>query len=198
MGGDTSGQLIEYVHSFDPRSWSCLHIAEGPFTCTNVTVINNDIGPCGSDLWQEWADGISLSCQNSYVAGNFVDNPTDGGIVVFGSPGSLVENNTIWVTKNTLLGGLNMVDYEPWKGNFTNTIVQNNLVVGGLADSGSEGTSAKGDNKEDVIVKIGLAVGPKTWFGDLYYNNVSQNGIARNNLFTGAVSALLSAYMTMC
>ncbi|KZO98175.1 hypothetical protein CALVIDRAFT_496781 [Calocera viscosa TUFC12733] len=187
MGGDTSGQLIEYVHSFDPRSWSCLHIAEGPFTCRNVTVINNDIGPCGSDLFQEWADGISLSCQTSYVAGNFIDNPTDGGIVVFGSPGSLVENNTIWVTKNTLLGGLNMVDYNPWKGNYTNTVVQNNLVVGGLAtDTGDETTAQKGDNNEDVIVKIGLAVGPRTWFGEFYYNNVSENGVARNNIFTGA------------
>lgn len=29
MGGSNSGQLIEYVHSHHPRSWSCLHIAEG-------------------------------------------------------------------------------------------------------------------------------------------------------------------------
>jgi hypothetical protein len=26
-----------------------------------------------------------------------VNNPTDGGVVLFGSPGTLVENNTIWV-----------------------------------------------------------------------------------------------------
>ena len=24
MGGANSGQLVEYVRSFDPRSWSCL------------------------------------------------------------------------------------------------------------------------------------------------------------------------------
>ncbi|EJU06387.1 hypothetical protein DACRYDRAFT_73816 [Dacryopinax primogenitus] len=186
MGGPTSGQLVEYVHSFDPRSWSCLHIAEGPFTCNNASIINNDIGPCGSDLFMQWADGISLSCRNSHVAGNFIDNPTDGGIVVFGSPGSLVENNTIWVTNNTLLGGLNMVDYLPWDGDFTGTVVQNNLVVGGLATEGNEQTATKGDNDEDVIVKIGLAVGPRTWFGDHFRNNVSRNGVARNNIFSGA------------
>ena len=76
MGGSNSNQLIEYVHSFDPRSWSCLHIAEGALSCNNVTVQNNDIGPCGSDAFQEWADGISVSCRNSLVRNNVVDNPT--------------------------------------------------------------------------------------------------------------------------
>jgi len=115
MGGDNSGQLvsylfktaireierdcrqIEYVHSYDPRSWSCLHIAEGPFTCTGVIIQNNDIGPCGSDVFQEWADGISLSCANSIIRNNIISDPTDGGIVIFGSPGSLIQNNTISV-----------------------------------------------------------------------------------------------------
>ena len=40
MGGPTSGQLIEYVHSFDPRSWYCLHIAEGSLNCSHATVQN--------------------------------------------------------------------------------------------------------------------------------------------------------------
>lgn len=114
MGGSNSDQLIEYVHSFDPRSWSCLHIAEGAFSCNNATVQNNDIGPCGSDAYQEWADGISVSCLNALVRNNLVGGatvsqmcpcnhacnglirPQDGGIVVFGSPGTIVENNTIW------------------------------------------------------------------------------------------------------
>ena len=76
MGGGNEGQLIEYVRSFDPRSWSCLHIAEGPFTCNNVTVQHNDIGPCGSDIFQEWADGISVSCQNSWIHNNTINSPT--------------------------------------------------------------------------------------------------------------------------
>lgn len=98
MGGDNSNQLIEYVRSFNPRSWTCLHIAEGPLTCTGVTIQNNDLGPCGVDAFQEWADGISLACRNSIVKDNMILGATDGGIVVFGSPGSLIENNTIWVT----------------------------------------------------------------------------------------------------
>jgi parallel beta-helix repeat protein len=97
MGGPNSGQLIEYVHSYDPRGWSCLHVAEGSLNCNNTTVQNNDIGPAGSDLFQQWADGISVACSNSLVRNNMVNNPTDGGIVLFGSPGTRVENNTIWV-----------------------------------------------------------------------------------------------------
>lgn len=97
MGGDNQNQLVEFVRSWDPRSWSCLHMAEGPFTCSGAIVQNNDIGPCGSDKFQEWADGISMSCRDSIVRNNMVQDPTDGGIVVFGAPGTQVYNNTIWI-----------------------------------------------------------------------------------------------------
>ncbi|KAG9317823.1 hypothetical protein JVU11DRAFT_2049 [Chiua virens] len=122
MGGSNADQLIEYVHSFDPRSWSCLHIAEGNLTCTNVTIQNNDIGPAGSDLFQQWADGISVACTNSLIKNNMINNPTDGGIVLFGAPGTRVENNTIWVETNTLLGGINLVDVSPFGGNYSGVV----------------------------------------------------------------------------
>ncbi|TFY67658.1 hypothetical protein EVJ58_g1503 [Rhodofomes roseus] len=186
MGGDNSGQLIEFVHSFDPRGWSCLHIAEGTFKCNNQTIQNNDIGPCGTDAFQQWADGISISCMNTVVRNNMVKNPTDGGIVIFGAPGTLVENNTIWIVDNTLLGGINMVDYDPWSGNYTNTIVRNNLIMGGFATSDEEPGDADGTNSEDVIIKIGIAIGPRTWFGNQYYQNVSTSGTVLNNQLTGA------------
>ncbi|KAI0776175.1 pectin lyase fold/virulence factor [Trametes elegans] len=186
MGGSNTGQLVEHVRSFDPRSWSCLHVAEGAFACSGVTVQNNDIGPCGSDRFQEWADGISVSCMNSVVRNNLVNNPTDGGIVLFGAPGTVVENNTIWVETMTLLGGINMVDYDPWNGNYTNTVVRNNLIKGGFATEPAEGGDTKGVNDEDAIVKIGIAIGPRTWFGDRYFNNVSQSGTVLNNNLTGA------------
>ncbi|KZT05565.1 uncharacterized protein LAESUDRAFT_726838 [Laetiporus sulphureus 93-53] len=197
MGGDNSGQLIEYVHSFDPRGWSCLHIAEGTFKCDNNTVQNNDIGPCGTDLFQQWADGISVSCMNAVVRNNMVRNPTDGGIVLFGSPGTLVENNTIWIENNTLLGGINMVDYDPWEGNYTNTIVRNNTILGGFATNNETSGEIYGTNADDVIVKIGIAIGPRTWFGNQYYNNVSSSGTVLNNQLTGAFGygiAMSSAY----
>lgn len=97
FGNSNTNQLIEYVKSFDPRGWTCLHVAEGPLKCQTVTIQNNDIGPCGSDAFQEWADGISISCRNSVVRNNMIQGATDGGIVIFGSPGTQVFNNTIWV-----------------------------------------------------------------------------------------------------
>lgn len=97
MGGSNANQLIEYVHSFDPRGWSCLHIAQGNLDCTNVTIQNNDIGPAGSSAFQQWADGLSVACRDSVIKNNIINDPTDGAIVLFGSPGSRVENNTIRV-----------------------------------------------------------------------------------------------------
>lgn len=49
IGGVNSGQLVEYVRSFDPRSWSCLHVDEGGQQCTDTTIRYNDIGPCGHE-----------------------------------------------------------------------------------------------------------------------------------------------------
>jgi hypothetical protein len=175
MGGANSNQLIEYVHSYDTRSWSCLHVAEGSLLCNNVVVQNNDIGPCGSDKFQEWADGISVSCRSAVVRNNEVTDATDGGVVLFGSPGTIVEYNTIRVIsvrytsvhhfagdlspvlssgQSTLLGGINMVDFLPWDGDYTGTVVQNNTIMGGFAAGSSTSASQNdGDNADNAIIK---------------------------------------------
>ncbi|KIK53276.1 hypothetical protein GYMLUDRAFT_49452 [Collybiopsis luxurians FD-317 M1] len=188
MGGSNSNQLVEYVKSYNPRGWTCLHITEGGLSCNNVTVQNNDVGPCGTDDFQQWADGLSISCQNAVVRNNMVKNPTDGGIVIFGSPGTQVYNNTIWVVNQTLLGGINMVDYDPWNGNYTNTVVYNNTILGGFSDEKPEAGESDGTSTDDVIIKLGIAIGPRTWFGDHYGNNVSSSGSVYNNRLSGAFS----------
>ncbi|KAI9432391.1 hypothetical protein H4582DRAFT_2113168 [Lactarius indigo] len=186
MGGPNSNQLIEYVRSYDPRSWSCLHVAEGGLLCNNITIRNNDIGPCGSDVYMQWADGISVSCRSAVVCNNLVNDATDGGIVLFGSPGSIVENNIIWVTNNTLLGGINMVDVTPWGGDYSGTVVRNNTIIGGFATDSMSTTQSDGTNVDDVIIKVGIAIGPQTWFGDYFGANVSSSGTVLSNGFTGA------------
>jgi len=60
--------------------------------------------------------------------------------------------------------------------------------LGGFANEKVTNDSTKGINAEDAIIKIGIAIGPRTWFGDEYKNNVSRNGIVLNNLFSGAFS----------
>ncbi|KAG8219008.1 hypothetical protein J3R82DRAFT_4764 [Butyriboletus roseoflavus] len=188
MGGSNANQVIEFVHSFDPRSWSCLHVAQGNLSCTNVTVQNNDIGPSGSDLYQQWSDGISFACRNGLVRNNMINNPTDGGIVLFGSPGTRVENNTIWVETHTLLGGINMVDVAPYSGDYQGVVVTNNIIAGGFASQLPQGSETKGTNDYNAVIKIGIAIGPRTWFGNAYGNNVSNGGTVQNNQFTGAFS----------
>ena len=40
--------------------------------------------------------------------------------------------------KQTLLGGINMVDYDPWSGDFTGTVVRDNLILGGFATDAND------------------------------------------------------------
>ena len=97
FGGATSGQLIEYVNSRNTRGWSSLHVSEGNDDCEGAIVRYNDIGPAGTDEEFQWADGISYACRNGLVQNNTVIGATDGGIVVFGAPGSIISNNVVQV-----------------------------------------------------------------------------------------------------
>ena len=53
----------------------------------------------------------------------------------------------------TLLGGIDMVDYDPWNGNYTNTIVRNNVIEGGFATDVEAAGDTKGTNEDDAIIK---------------------------------------------
>ncbi|KAG8884037.1 hypothetical protein FRB97_005259, partial [Tulasnella sp. 331] len=193
FGAANQNQIIEYVHSRDPRSWSCLHVAEGPFTCANVLIQNNDIGPCGTDTFQEWADGISLSCKFSTVQHNVITGATDGGIVIFGSPGSWIHNNTIINQGAMQLGGINVVDWTPWSGDFTGTVVENNRIMGGFATTLTDSVANKGKNMFNAFIKIGIAMGSRTWFGDQFGYNVTRGAVVRNNVFQGAFGYAMAA-----
>lgn len=187
IGGANQDQIVSFVKSWDPRGWSCLHVAEGPFQCSNVTISHNDIGPCGSDYFQYWADGVSLSCANSLVEENDITDATDGGIVIFGSPGSTIRNNRISVTDRVMLGGINIVDYSPWNGNFSNLLVEGNQIYGGFADT--YGNDTVGVKNTTAMIKIGTAVGPLVWWGDERYGTNASAGPATvaNNVYSGAM-----------
>lgn len=150
MGNAGSSQTVENIHAFDTRSWSVIHFFEGTVTnstpqCQNATIRNNTLGPAGTPDGR-WADGISLACGNSLVENNTIRDATDGAIVIFGAPGSLIQNNTIIAETRQLLGGINMVDYAPMNGNYTGTRVTGNVI----------------DGKTEFI-KVGIAMGPAIW-----------------------------------
>lgn len=145
-GGSASGQVIRMVRAFEPRSWSVIHLFEGGSPrCTDALVENNQLGPAGSTDGS-WADGISFACTNSVARNNTIVDATDGGIVVFGAPGSLIENNVIRAESRTLLGGINMVDFLPTRGDYTGTRVRGNTI---------DATGA--------VIRIGLGMGQRVW-----------------------------------
>jgi hypothetical protein len=46
-----------------------------------------------------------------------------------------------------------MVDYDPWSGDFTGTVVRDNLILGGFATDIMDDHNAKGNNFENAIIK---------------------------------------------
>jgi parallel beta-helix repeat protein len=145
-GGDATGQRIEHVRAFEPRGWSGVHAFEGVNRgCAGITIAHNEIGPAGHAN-EEWADGISLACRRSLVHTNTITDATDAGIVIFGSPGSIVAGNTIRAVTRSMLGGINMVDFHAFGGDFTQTVVDANVIEGAGRP-----------------IRIGLAMGTRTW-----------------------------------
>ena len=145
-GGISSGQIIRAVKAFDTRSWSTIQIIEGipSEPCTDALVENNEIGPAGQPDGS-WADGISFACSNSVVRNNMIVDATDGAIVIFGAPGSLVENNVIRAQTRTLLGGIHLVG-SVYEADFTGTLVQGNII-----------------DAAGAVIRIGVPMGAHTW-----------------------------------
>ena len=152
IGGNASGQTVHEVEARDTRSWSTIHLAEGgvnnqgEFSCRHATITNNTLGPAGTPDGN-WADGISLACGDSLVQHNTIRDATDGAIVVFGAAGSTIDSNTIVAASRTLLGGINLVDFDPAEGNYSGTQVTNNTI-----------------ESAGALIKVGIAMGPQVWF----------------------------------
>ncbi|MFI7536462.1 right-handed parallel beta-helix repeat-containing protein [Streptosporangium sp. NPDC049376] len=152
MGGAATGQIVENSAIRNPRSWSALHYYEGAVSsgtpqCQGARITGNRVGPAGVDRPSgQWADGISLACGDSVVSGNTVVDATDGGIVIFGAPGSTIENNTVRAEHSELLGGINLVDIAPVDGNYTGTTVRGNVV-----------------DAKSAFIKVGMAMGWQVW-----------------------------------
>jgi hypothetical protein len=173
-GGYSDGQVIRGNKIMDTRSWSSLQLIEGysqSQPCTNALVENNEIGPAGTSDENQWADGISLACSNSIVRDNVITDATDGAIVIFAAPGSLVEHNTIRAQTRTLLGGINMVDNVAYHGDYTGTIVRDNII-----------------DASGAVIRIGLGMGARVWGCLLPYDSnesVLTGGTVTGNTLRG-------------
>lgn len=180
-GRGVSGQVVEWVRAYDPIGWSILHLYESgkaDSPCVDASVTHNFFGPAGTHgpRWPNgsgpWADGISLACTRSVVAYNRIIDATDGGIVVFGAPGSTIEHNEIATTLDSyssgqqLFGGINLVDWDPYGGNYEGTRVRFNTL-----------------DAEDGFMVIGIAMGQTTVGGRP--ERVLHGAVVEGNTFKG-------------
>jgi len=136
---DAEGHVVEWVKAYEPRGWTIVYIG-GP--CKEAEVRNNELGPAGRAEYVI-ADGISLECKNSVVENNTIIDATDGGIVIFQSPGALVANNTIRAENRIMFYGISMEDYWPLEGDFTGTQVSGNVI-----------------DAESAMIREGIGMGP--------------------------------------
>jgi len=144
FGYSSEDQVIEWVEARDPRGWTAIYASEGGDPpCRRVQIRNNVVRLSGSHYAR--ADGISLACPNSVVENNTVIDATDGGIVIFQAPGSLVQNNTIRAETLSMTYGISMVDYMPFDGDFSGTIVRGNTI-----------------DAAGAVIKTGIAIGDAT------------------------------------
>lgn len=128
FGGTSNGQIIEYVRAYEPRGWSILVLNHGhDLLCNGPIARNNHFGPGGNAKYVI-ADGISLACRNSIIENNLIVDVSDGGIVIFQAPGSVIRNNVIRAENRIMFYGIAMGDYGPFDGDFTGTIVSNNTI----------------------------------------------------------------------
>jgi Right handed beta helix region len=176
-GGYSRGQIIRGNKIMNTRSWSSLQLIQGHSDsqpCSDALVEMNEIGPAGTSDNLLWADGISLACTNSIVRDNTITDATDGAIVVFAAPGSLIERNTIRAETRTLLGGINMVDAAVYGGDYTGTIVRENII-----------------DASGAVIRIGLGMGTRVWGCVLPYD--SGDSMIRGGTVTG--NTLRGQYM---
>ncbi|OIW27865.1 hypothetical protein CONLIGDRAFT_579694 [Coniochaeta ligniaria NRRL 30616] len=178
MGGGSFGQVVSNNVITNTRSWSCLHYigsGQDDNPCREGTVSGNTIGPCGTEGTDAsgnglWADGVSFECVNSVVSSNNITGSTDGGIVIFGSPGSQFVDNIITSSATQLgFGAINMVD-PSYGGNYSNVLVKGNTIIG-------QGTG---------LFNLGIGIGNQVWSNqhpDPYFGPAT----ITNNKFIGNV-----------
>jgi hypothetical protein len=150
-GHGAEGQVVRRCVFMHPRTWSTLKVHEGG---SGILVENNIFLGAGHDVrgngreamenphleeggfWYNWGDGISCAARETTVRNNLILDPTDVGIVFFGAPGSVAEENVIATISRESLGGINLVDPldyyafedDPKKIDYRGTVVNNNWL----------------------------------------------------------------------
>lgn len=86
--------------------------------------------------------------------------------MLFGSAGTEVHHNHVYSRARVNLGGINLVDYDPWKGDYEATTVHHNTIHA-LAG----------------YLRVGIVVGPASWSDDT--DTIVHSGSVTDNTLEG-------------
>eukprot|EP00978_Attheya_sp_CCMP212_P027959 scaffold95153_cov42-Attheya_sp.AAC.2 len=112
-----------------------------------------------------------MACTESIIKNNTIIDAADVALVLFGAPGSIVEDNLIINRERAINGGITLVDYDPFKGNFEGSIVQRNII-----------------NAENATIGVGLAMGPCIWQcmeEDILVERTLRGAVVKDNVLMG-------------
>lgn len=179
------------------RTWSTLKVHEG---ASNTLIEGNiflgaGVGPRGNgrekaEVPFNWGDAVSCAAKNTTVRNNLIIDPTDVGIVFYGAPGSIAEDNVISCISRESLGGINLVDgilyplnedKEKPRYDYRGTIVRNNYI------------DAFGSR-----IHIAIPMGPGVWspkhrhktlVGATVHGNTVAGGAAAYGLIAGRIDS---------
>ncbi|GEM_PF-496014 len=127
------------------RTWATLKVHEGAQNCVveGNMIIGAGVDPRGNGREETevpfaWGDSISVAAHNTLVRDNLMIDPTDVGIVFYGAPGSIAEDNVVACISRESLGGINLVDGFLWqmedgadgreRYSYEGTVVRNNYI----------------------------------------------------------------------
>ena len=117
LGGNSANQTIKNCVLINARTWSSIKVNEGAngARVENLIIFGSGVDARGNGRRDgetpfKWGDGIGCGAKNTKIANNIIVDATDGGIVLFSAPGTLVKNNAIAAVSRELLGGINLVD----------------------------------------------------------------------------------------
>lgn len=124
-GGSGSGEVIRSITALESRTWAVLQLFEsldgGISRCVNPVVEN-------SEVRSAFGSGIAVACTNSVVRNNTITDIGSVGIIIFGAPGSLVENNVVRAETRPMFTGINLVDNIVYGGDYTGVRVHANVI----------------------------------------------------------------------
>ncbi|MFN3152544.1 hypothetical protein [Bremerella sp.] len=131
-----------------------------------------------------WADGLTVhDANNSQFIGNlFIDN-TDIDLIFGGGQNSLIENNTVLHSADTVGGAFASIMIHKWRetsGNYSGTIIRGNMVDGG-------------PNK---TAGTGLYIASEGWYDETPFGNSTANPVQAeiyNNTVINTVNGMYVA-----